>query len=68
MDISAVASTVSALASSQTGDAVGTLVLRKALDAQAQNAAQLLEALPQPPQAPQYNNPPNIGGGIDIFA
>lgn len=65
MDAAAVDSAVSNLSASQTGDAVSTLVLKKALDVQAQNAAQLLEALPQPPQ---YNNPPNLGGGIDIFA
>lgn len=64
MDTSAVASAVSALASSRTGDAVGTLVLKKALEAQAQNAAQLIEALPQP----QYNRPPHLGGGVDVFA
>ncbi|MBI2308253.1 MAG: YjfB family protein [Rhodocyclales bacterium] len=65
MDTSAVASAASALSASQTGDAVSTLVLKKALDLQAQNAAQLIEALPQPQQ---YNNPPNLGGGVDIFA
>ena len=65
MDVAAVASAVSNLSASQTGDAVSTLVLKKALDVQAQNAAQLLEALPQPAQ---YNNPPNLGGGIDLFA
>lgn len=65
MDTSAVASAVSALASGRTGDAVGTLVLKKALEAQAQNAAQLIAALPQPPQ---YDNPPHLGGGVDVFA
>ncbi|MFC5302128.1 YjfB family protein [Azospira restricta] len=65
MDLAAVASTVSALSAQQAGDAVGTLVLKKALDLQAQNAAQLLAALPQP--AP-YNNPPHLGGKVDLFA
>lgn len=65
MDTSAVSSAASALSASQTGDAVSTLVLKKALNLQAQNAAQLIEALPQPQR---YNNPPNLGGGVDIFA
>lgn len=65
MDLSAVASAASELASRQTGDAASTLVLKKALDIQAQNAAQLLAALPQP--AP-YNNPPHLGGSVDLFA
>ncbi len=64
MDTSAVSNAASALSSLPTGDAVGTLVLKKALDMQAQNAAQLLQALPQP----QYNNPPNLGAGVDTFA
>lgn len=64
MDISAVAGAAAALSSSPTGDAVGTLVLKKALDIQAQNAAQLIQSLPQP----QYNNPPNLGQGVDLFA
>ena len=65
MDLSAVASAVSAQASQQTASTAGMLVLKKALDLQAQNAAQLLEALPQPAQ---YNNPPNLGGNVDLFA
>lgn len=64
MDLSAVASAASTLSSQKTGDAVSTLVLKKALDVQQQNAAQLLQALPQP----QYNNPPNMGRGVDVFA
>lgn len=62
MDIGAVASASSALASSKTGDAVGIAMLKKALDIEAQNAAQLIEALPQ-----QYNNPPNVGQSVDTF-
>lgn len=65
MDIGAVSSASSALASSKTGDAVGISVLKKALDIETQNAAQLLEALPQPQQ---YNNPPNVGQAVDTFA
>ncbi|HEX5804503.1 MAG TPA: YjfB family protein [Azospira sp.] len=64
MDTSAVAGAASALSSRPAGDAVSTLVLKKALDIQAQNAAQLIQSLPQP----QYNNPPNLGQGVDVFA
>ncbi|MDA0189116.1 MAG: YjfB family protein [Proteobacteria bacterium] len=49
---------------SQAGDAVAVTVLRKALDIQAQNARQLLEALPQP----AASNPPNLGNRVDVFA
>jgi hypothetical protein len=63
MDISTVGSLSSALSQAQTGDAVNTLVLKKALDLQAQAAAQLVEALPEVP-----NNPPNLGNAVDVTA
>jgi hypothetical protein len=63
MDVSSVGSLSTALSQAQTGDAVSTLVLRKALDIQAQNAMQLLQALPQLP-----SNPPNLGNSIDVKA
>jgi len=44
------------------GDA-SMLVLKKAIDIQAQNALQLLEALPQMP-----SNPPNLGNSVDVKA
>jgi hypothetical protein len=50
------------LSQAKTGDAVGTLVLKKALDMQAQNAAQLIAAIPQP------SNPPNLGNSVDVKA
>ena len=61
MDISSLGSLTSALTQAQTGDAVGTLVLKKAMNIEEQNALQLLQALPQVP-----NNPPNLGNSIDI--
>lgn len=64
MDTSAVASAAADLSRRQTGDAVSTLVLKKALDLQAQNAAALLQTLPQE----NYSNPPHLGNGIDAFA
>jgi hypothetical protein len=61
MDVSSVGSLSTALSQASTGDAVGTLVLKKAMAIQEQNAMQLLQALPQPP-----NNPPNLGNSIDV--
>lgn len=63
MDISSLGSLSSALAQAQIGDAVGTLVLKKAMDIQAQSAMQLIAALPDVP-----NNPPNLGNSVDIKA
>jgi hypothetical protein len=63
MDISSLGSLSSALAQAQTGDAVGTLVLKKAMDIQAQSAMQLIAALPDVP-----NNPPNLGNSVDLKA
>ncbi len=61
MDISSVGSLSTALSQSQTGDVVSTLVLKKAIDIQAQSAMQLLQALPPVP-----SNPPNLGNSVDI--
>lgn len=63
MDVASVGSLSTALAQSSTGDAVGTLVLRKAMDLQAQLARELLQAVPQP-----ANNPSHLGNSIDIRA
>lgn len=64
MDISSVSSLSTALSQEKAGDAVGTLVLKKAMDIQVQSAMQLLQALP--PVA--SSNPPNLGNSIDIKA
>jgi hypothetical protein len=63
MDIASIGSLSSALSAAKTGDAVGVLVLKKALDIQAQTALQLVQALPQP-----ASNPPNLGQNIDVKA
>lgn len=63
MDVASVSSLTTALSQAKTGDAVGTLVLKKAIDIQAQNAMQLLQALPQ-----VASNPPNLGNSIDVKA
>ncbi len=65
MDVSSIGSLSSALSQAKTGDAVSTLVLKKAMDIQAQSAMQLLAALP--PVAGS-SNPPNLGNSIDVKA
>lgn len=61
MDISSVGSLSTALSQSQTGDAVATQVLKKAMAIQEQSAMQLLQGLPQAP-----SNPPNLGNNVDV--
>ncbi len=63
MDISSIGSVPAAAAQASTGDAVALSVLRKSMDVQAQTAAQLISALPQP-----TNNPANLGNKVDAFA
>lgn len=61
MDVSSIGSLSTALSQAQRGDAVSTLVLKKAMQIQEQNALQLLQALPQ-----VSNNPPNLGNSVDV--
>ncbi|MGB4066044.1 MAG: YjfB family protein [Azonexus sp.] len=61
MDVSSVGSLTSAMSPVEIRDAANTAVLKKAMDIQAQNAAQLLEALPQ-----VTSNPPNLGNAVDV--
>lgn len=57
MDVSSIASAATAMSQQRVADAAGTMVLKKALDIQAQSAAQLLQALPAPqPVAPSSKN------------
>ena len=63
MDVTSVSSSSSALSQTQTGGDVGMLVMKKAIDIQAQSAMQLLQALPQ-----VANNPPNLGNSVDVKA
>ena len=60
MDIANVSSLSTALTQAKSGDAVGTLVLKKALDLQAQTVTQLIQELPQ------ASNPPNLGNSVDV--
>lgn len=54
----------SAAAQASNSDAVNMLVLKKALNAQASSAQQLLQALPQPPLATQGS----VGTRVNTFA
>ena len=47
----------------QAGGVAAIAVLKKAMDVQAQSAVTLLQALPAPPS---YNNPPGVGGNVDV--
>lgn len=62
MDISAIASAATSLATARDSDALNVAMLKKALDAQKTMAAGLLEALPAVPANP------NIGRNINTTA
>lgn len=66
MDIVAIASAATAISQAHTAEAVSTTVLKKALDLEAQGAAQLIQAATQ--SLATYNNPPHLGQHIDILA
>lgn len=63
MDVSSIGSLSSALAQAKTGDAVGIMVLKKAMDIQAQSALQLLAGLSQ-----AASNPSHLGNAVDVKA
>ncbi len=56
---------VSAVSSASPSDSVQILLLRKALQSQAQNAAAMLQALPQQPQLATEGS---VGTHINTFA
>jgi hypothetical protein len=64
MNVNSVGTVSSSISQASTGDAVAITVLKKSLDIQAQNALQLLQALPQPAAV----NPPNLGNRVNTFA
>ena len=65
MDISDIPAAASALAAQNIGTAVGTAVLKKAIDSQAAGAAALINALPAPPVP---NLPSHLGQNINTTA
>ena len=64
MAITLVSGTNAALGNVAIGDAVSIAVLKKAVDIEARNAAQLLQALP----SPQANHPAHLGNHVNTFA
>lgn len=67
MDISGINSSAAiANAPVDTGDAVQLTVLKKAMTIEAQGAMQLVAAAAQ--VGNNFNNPPNLGKGVDTFA
>lgn len=65
MDISRIGSGAEAvLTQAQTGDAAQLAVFRKALEAEASAASQLIDAVPKPAAA----NPPHLGNSVDTHA
>lgn len=64
MEIASVGSVSTALSMAKTGDAVGTLMLKKTMELQEQAAQQLLQAVQPPPAAP--SNPDNLGNNVDV--
>lgn len=63
MDITSTAGLSAVLSQTQTADAAGIAVLKKAMDIQAQTAMQLIQSLPQ-----AASNPPNLGNSVDVRA
>jgi hypothetical protein len=63
MDILAIASLATEMATVRTEQAAQLAALKLAMELQGQGAIQLLMAATQP-----YNNPPHLGNSIDTFA
>lgn len=67
MDISS-ASSVNSLSGQAAGESVDNIMQKKAMDIEAQNAAALINALPQPPKPSSANMPPHLGQNINTKA
>lgn len=65
MDITGIASMATQFSDAKTADQVQVAVLKKAMDAQAQSAQQLIEALPQPSSV---NLPEHLGKNVNTTA
>ncbi len=63
MELSNIASAVSAANATQTSASVALLLLSKTLDLQAESAIGLIQAIP-PVSVP--SNPPNLGNAVDV--
>jgi len=67
MDISS-ASSVSALSGQSVGNSVENEVLRKAQEIQAQNAATLINSIPQPTKSSSASLPSHLGQNVNTTA
>lgn len=67
MDISNISSLATSLASTQTDDAVGIMVLKKAMDIGTANTAALIASLPEISPAAS-NLPPHLGQNVNTIA
>jgi hypothetical protein len=66
MDVTSTSSVTNAVAGAEAnGDAVGTGILKKALDSQANVAAGLINSLPQPAQLATEGN---LGRNVNTYA
>lgn len=65
MEINTIAQFATALTATATSEAIGTAVLKKAMDIQASSAAALLEALPP---VTSVNLPPHLGQNVNTTA
>ncbi|HJW02436.1 MAG TPA: YjfB family protein [Azospira sp.] len=65
MDITGIASMATQFSDAKTADQIQVAVLKKAMDAQAQSAQQLIEALPQPSSV---NLPEHLGKNVNTTA
>jgi len=64
MDISGIGKIPTTVSQAGTGDAVAISVMKKTLEIQAQNAAQLIQSIP----LPSTNNPAHLGNSVNTFA
>lgn len=65
MDVTGIASMATQFSDAKTADQIQVTVLKKALDAQAESAAQLIQALPQPASV---NQPAHLGQNVNTSA
>lgn len=68
MDVSNISNASSLLFDQSASNEVGIAVLKKALDSQAQSAAALIKALPQPEKTTSSNLPSHLGQTINTTA
>jgi hypothetical protein len=63
-----IVSTATAMATKSTSDALNVRVLKKALDIQADAAATMIAALPQPPKVEALATSGSLGTQLNTFA